>query len=183
MQSGALSSVRDKNELVCTVVGLTAALKRLMAASGADAWMDLQNITVKQLKVMLILSQHGPETVTALAQQLRVHISTVTGILDRLVQQKLVQREEDPDDRRYVFEIPPRKEMGQLACNVAFQLTRLRKNSPRKIAEDIVAGMDRGAFHLVRDVQVAGPGFINFYRDEQAYARLVLDASAPTARP
>jgi hypothetical protein len=60
MQSGAPSSVRDKNELVRTVVGLTADLQRLMAASGADAWMDLQNITVKQLKVMLILSQHAP---------------------------------------------------------------------------------------------------------------------------
>jgi DNA-binding MarR family transcriptional regulator len=103
MQSGAPSSVRGKKELVRTVVGLTAELQRLMAASGADAWMDLQNITVKQLKVMLILSQHGPETVTTLAQQLRVHISTVTGILDRLVQQKLVQREEDPEDRRHVI--------------------------------------------------------------------------------
>src|ERR687884_20448 len=81
-----------------------------------------------------------------------------------------------PEPAGYVFEIPPRKELGQLACNVAFQLTKLRKNSPRKIAEDIVAGMDGGAFRLVRDVQVAGPGFINFYRDEQAYARLVLDA-------
>jgi DNA-binding MarR family transcriptional regulator len=103
MHSGAPSSVRGKKELVRTVVGLTAELQRLMAASGADAWMDLQNITVKQLKVMLILSQHGPETVTTLAQQLRVHISTVTGILDRLVQQKLVQREEDPEDRRHVI--------------------------------------------------------------------------------
>src|ERR671931_1933084 len=81
-----------------------------------------------------------------------------------------------PEPAGYVFEVPPRKEMGQLACNVAFQLTRLRKNSPRKIAEDIVAGMDRRACRLVRDVQVAGPGFINFYRDERAYAQLVLDA-------
>src|SRR5437763_15142034 len=97
MQSGAPSSVRDKNELVRTVIGLTADLQRLMAASGADAWMDLQNITVQQLKVMLILAQHGPETVTALAQQLRVPTSTVSGILDRLVQQKLAQREDDPD--------------------------------------------------------------------------------------
>ena len=103
MQSSAPSSVRGKKELVRTVVGLTADLQRLMAASGADAWMDLQNITVKQLKVMLILAQHGPETVTALAQQLHVHISTVTGILDRLVQQNLVQREEDPEDRRHVI--------------------------------------------------------------------------------
>jgi arginyl-tRNA synthetase len=66
--------------------------------------------------------------------------------------------------------------LGPRACNVAFQLTKLRKNSPRTIAPQIVAGLDRGALRLVRDVQVAGPGFINFYRDEQAYARLVLDA-------
>lgn len=76
----------------------------------------------------------------------------------------------------YTFEIPPRKEMGQLACNVAFQLPRLRKNHPLKIAEEIVAGMDRGAFRLVSDVQVAGPGFINFYLDQTAYTRLVLTA-------
>lgn len=92
----------SQNELVRTIVGLNSNLERLMAASGSDAWMDLQNITVKQLKVMLILSQQGAVTVTALAHRLGVHISTVTGILDRLVQQKLVQREEDPGDRRHV---------------------------------------------------------------------------------
>ena len=61
----------------------------------------------------------------------------------------------------YVFEVPPKRDMGQLGCNVAFQLTRLRKNHPPNIARDIVAGMDRTLFRLVRDVQVAGPGFIN----------------------
>lgn len=75
----------------------------------------------------------------------------------------------------YVFEIPPKKEMGQLACNVAFQLTKPRKNSPSRIAAEIVACLDRASFRLVRAVKVAGPGFINFYRDERAYARLVLD--------
>ena len=89
--------------MVHNVVGLQADLSRLTASSGSDAWMDLQNITVKQLKVMLILSQRGQETVTALAERLKVHISTVTGILDRLVQQKLVSREEDPEDRRHVI--------------------------------------------------------------------------------
>lgn len=80
-----------------------------------------------------------------------------------------------PEPAGYVFEIPPKKEMGQLACNVAFQLPRLRKNAPLKIAQDIVAGMDRGRFRLVRDVQAAPPGFVNFYLDHAAYAQLVLD--------
>lgn len=102
MQHGAPPATQGKQELVSTVASLNADLGRLMAASGSDAWMDLQNITVKQLKVMLILSQRQTVTVTALAECLRVHISTVTGILDRLVQQGLVKREEDPGDRRHV---------------------------------------------------------------------------------
>ncbi len=93
----------SREETVRAVVGLNAELARLTAAGGSDAWMDLKNITVKQIKVMLILSRRGQETVTALAHSLDVHISTVTGILDRLVQQKLVQREEDPRDRRHVI--------------------------------------------------------------------------------
>jgi DNA-binding MarR family transcriptional regulator len=102
MRHASLASDDSKQELVRTITSLNTDLERHMAASGSDAWMDLQNITVKQLKVMLILSQQHPVTVTALAERLRVHISTVTGILDRLVQQGLVKREEDPADRRHV---------------------------------------------------------------------------------
>lgn len=102
MQHAAPSANQHRQELVRTIASLNADLERRMAASGSDAWMDLQHITVKQLKVMLILSQQRAVTVTALAERLRVHISTVTGILDRLVQQGLVKREEDPADRRHV---------------------------------------------------------------------------------
>jgi DNA-binding MarR family transcriptional regulator len=102
MHHPAPSADQYKQELVRAIAGLNADLERRMAASGSDAWMDLQNITVKQLKVMLILSQQRTVTVTALAERLHVHISTVTGILDRLVQQGLVKREEDPADRRHV---------------------------------------------------------------------------------
>lgn len=90
----------SKEQTVRAIADLCADLSRLMAAASADAWMD--NITVKQLKVLLILSQTGAETVSALADRLKVHISTVTGILDRLVDHGLVRREEDPQDRRHV---------------------------------------------------------------------------------
>lgn len=103
MQETAHSSTHSTGNLVSAVVGLNSDLQRRLAAGGSDAWMDLQNITVKQLKVMLILSQREQVTVSALAHRLRVHISTVTGILDRLVQQKLVSRQEDPEDRRHVI--------------------------------------------------------------------------------
>jgi len=76
-----------------------------------------------------------------------------------------------------VFEVPPRDDMGLLACNVAFQLPRLWKDHPLAIAEKIVAKLDRSSFLLVGDVRVAGPGFINFYAAGR-YASLVLAAIA-----
>lgn len=76
----------------------------------------------------------------------------------------------------YVFEVPPRADMGLLACNVAFQLPRLWKDHPLAIAQKIVGKLDRASFALVGDVRVAGPGFINFYADGDLYIRLVLDA-------
>jgi len=81
-----------------------------------------------------------------------------------------------PEPAGYILEPPPKREMGTLACNVSFQLTRLRKNHPIAIANGIVAGMDWRGASLVRDVQVAPPGFINFFVNEEAYARLVLDS-------
>jgi DNA-binding MarR family transcriptional regulator len=103
VQNTALSTASQQSDLVHTIVSLNADLRRLMLSDDSDAWMDLQHVTLKQLKVMLLLSRHKQETVTTLAKQLDVHISTVTGILDRLVQQQLVRREEDPSDRRHVI--------------------------------------------------------------------------------
>lgn len=59
---------------------------------------------MKQLKVLLILrgSSETGLTMTGLADRLGVTTSTVTGIVDRLVDQGYVTRGEDPADRRVV---------------------------------------------------------------------------------
>src|SRR5690606_32308212 len=57
-------------------------------------------LTMQQLKTLVILGRSESVTGHELAKHLGVRLGTVTGIVDRLVSQDLVDRREDPQDRR-----------------------------------------------------------------------------------
>lgn len=59
-----------------------------------------------------------------------------------------------------VLEVPPKKEMGDFASNIAMQSARVFHVAPRKIAEEIVNRLDAP---FLAKTEIAGPGFINFY--------------------
>ena len=61
----------------------------------------------------------------------------------------------------FVIETPKDEKNGDFSANLAMQLTRILRQNPRKIAEAIVGGIDLPG--LVERVEIAGPGFINFY--------------------
>jgi arginyl-tRNA synthetase len=56
---------------------------------------------------------------------------------------------------------------GDFATNVALQLAKAAKRKPRELAEAIVAAL--AANELVAKVEIAGPGFINFFLAPSAY--------------
>ena len=59
-----------------------------------------------------------------------------------------------------MLETPRSKENGDYATNIAMQLTKIAKKSPRAIAEAIVEHLDRESASI-ETIEVAGPGFIN----------------------
>ena len=61
----------------------------------------------------------------------------------------------------FVIETPKDEKNGDFSTNLAMQLTRILRQNPRKIAEAIVGGIDLPG--RVERVEIAGPGFINFY--------------------
>jgi arginyl-tRNA synthetase len=73
-----------------------------------------------------------------------------------------------------VLEVPPRRELGDLASPAAMQLARVLKRNPRAIAEELAGAIQRPP--LVRDVQVQGAGYLNLYLDRRAFAAAALDA-------
>lgn len=78
-----------------------ATLLQLVSMADAQPWMSL-DITMPQFKVMLFLWHAQRARVGVLAEKLGVHISNMTGILDRLVEAGFVCREDDAGDRRLV---------------------------------------------------------------------------------
>jgi len=77
-------------------------------------------------------------------------------------------------DHQPVLEVPPRRELGDLASPAAMQLARTLKRNPRAIAEELAAALRRPA--VVLDVKIQGAGYLNFYLDRPVLAAQLLDA-------
>ncbi|MCS4486517.1 arginine--tRNA ligase [Staphylococcus americanisciuri] len=71
------------------------------------------------------------------------------------------------------IEIPKDAQNGDYSSNIAMVLTKIAKRNPRDIAQLIVENLDAEAAH-VQKVDIAGPGFINFYLDP-SYLHVVID--------
>ncbi len=69
-----------------------------------------------------------------------------------------------PEDLTLEFQQPANPDHGDLACNVAMKLAKHFRKAPRQIAEDIRAALEAQPLDpdRISDVQVAGPGFMNF---------------------
>ena len=67
----------------------------------------------------------------------------------------------------FVIERARSREHGDFACNVAMLLAKPARLKPRELAEKLVAALPANA--LVEKVEIAGPGFINFYLAAGAY--------------
>lgn len=77
---------------------------------------------------------------------------------------KAVEKEELPEFEigEITVEIPKEKSHGDFSTNVAMQTARVARKAPRQIAEIIVNNMDFNDTYI-KKVEIAGPGFINFY--------------------
>ena len=89
----------DKAGLVREIIELQRQVRRALREYVPDAWMNL-NLTIAQLKSLFLIVREGSTNTKTLAKELGVTPSNVTGIVDRLVKQGLVSRQENPEDRR-----------------------------------------------------------------------------------
>jgi arginyl-tRNA synthetase len=82
---------------------------------------------------------------------------------------------------RVVLETPPKVELGDLACPVAFELAKVLKRPPRKIAEELAPALVLPAVVVKRSVE--GGGYVNFFLDRPHVLRamLIAGSAAPEA--
>ena len=86
-------------------------------------------------------------------------IEMLSGALQVLAQERGL---EEPLQPR--LERPKAVDHGDVACNIALQLSKAWKLNPRELAQALVDSLQRqaGFNELIASCEIAGPGFINF---------------------
>jgi DNA-binding MarR family transcriptional regulator len=87
------------NDQVDAVMRVSRALMGVTAASIAQV--D-DRVTVPQLRVMMMIATRGALNLVAVAAGLGVSAPNASRICDRLLKAGMLDRSEDPDDRRHV---------------------------------------------------------------------------------
>ncbi len=80
---------------------------------------------------------------------------------------------------RIVIEQPPKVEFGEYALPLAFELAKKLRKAPRKIAEEVVAGL--GTLEGFEKFEVAGAGYINARVDRAYVAKALVSDAVPDA--
>lgn len=94
-------------------------------------WLQL-DLTMSQLKVVLLLFMTGSVRMSDIASALGVSLATATGVVDRLVERDIVLRESQPEDRRVV--LCHLSEKGQKLIGGLWQLARDRAKELLEVA-------------------------------------------------
>ena len=81
------------------VLAAADVLLRVVASSVAEVE---DTVNTPQLRVLVRIHALGPQNLGGVAAELGVHASNATRICDRLVAAGLLERREDPVDRRYI---------------------------------------------------------------------------------
>jgi len=92
---------QQKAQLIEHVIELEKRVYLALRPIVPKEWLNVE-LTMPQLKIILLLFVDGPARVSMLASALGVSLATTTGITDRLVQHDLIVKESDPNDGRVV---------------------------------------------------------------------------------
>lgn len=84
------------------------------------------------------------------------------------------------DLRDYSIEVPANKDNGDFSTNVAMVNSKVFKMAPRQAAALIVEQVDLTGTYFEK-VEIAGPGFINFFLADHYYGDILLEIDAEGA--
>jgi DNA-binding MarR family transcriptional regulator len=128
-----------RERLLTRVLEEQERLTSLVLRSLSSTWLAV-DLTMPQLKTLLIVVQEAGTTGSHLSRCLRVGLSTVTGIVDRLCEQGLVVRTVDPHDRRAT-----RVTATAAGQRLVSRLYRVRRERMARVLD----GLDLPALRLV----------------------------------
>jgi DNA-binding MarR family transcriptional regulator len=121
---------------------LVRTFRAIQISQGRHPWL-LLDMTMAQLKAMMLLTQSGGLRSRELADGLDIAPSAATPLVDRLVDQKLARREADPEDRRIIWIRPTAKSVSLY--------DQLMQQTNRPVLEDVLAELPKQERQKVYD--------------------------------
>jgi arginyl-tRNA synthetase len=133
----------------------------------------------KRARSVKLLQRASSATIT-------IFLNLIEGLLFRHLERRLAQRIRECVQRifgldlpKIVIEQPPRVDLGEYALPLAFELARKLRKPPRKIAEEIVAGV--GPIDGFARLELAGAGYINARVNREQLATALAADEKPAA--
>ncbi len=109
-----MSSKREST--IATIIQAQKKIMHALQESMAIEWLQL-DLTMGHVKVLFVLQSSGAMPIGGLAERLQIGLPAASIAVDKLVQLDLVERHEDPSDRRRTFvQLAPKGE--QLASRL-----------------------------------------------------------------
>jgi DNA-binding MarR family transcriptional regulator len=99
MQLVTANHTEDVEILAREAIRLCARALAAVDATRVHQWEEL-GLTLQQLRFLYQLHERDGQCVTELAGHMRVHPATITGLTNKLIRLRLVQRTTDRSDRR-----------------------------------------------------------------------------------
>ena len=130
------------NRWIDALSELVRAFRTLQISQGHHPWL-LLDMTMAQLKAVMLLVQSDGLRSRELADGLGIAPSAATPLVDRLVDQKLARREPDAEDRRIIWIRPTTKSVGLY--------DQLIQKTNRPVLEQVLAELPPGERQKVYD--------------------------------
>ena len=133
------------NKCIDALSELVRAFREIQISQGHHPWL-LLDMTMAQLKAVMLLVQSEGLRSRELADGLDIAPSAATPLVDRLVAQKLARREPDADDRRIIWIRPTAKSVSLYE--------QLMQQTNRPVLEDVLAELPKQERQKVYDSMV-----------------------------
>lgn len=140
------SEEASRLQVIDAIVDLVHAIRAQQA--GNSPWLDL-DLTMAQLKALIIVVETGALPSRGLADRLSISAPAVTPLVDRLIDQKLVRREDDPNDRRVVLIKPTAR-----AVSLQHKLMEMNRSLVARVVDELpeheIVAIEQALTHLLR---------------------------------
>jgi DNA-binding MarR family transcriptional regulator len=137
------------DSLIRDVVELLRGLLHAFLMASVPAWLNLQ-LTLPQLRTLFIVAHNKTSSVIQIAKHLGIGEPTASHLIDKLVQAGLVDRTEDPmDRRRAIVRLSP---MGEELIEKLLGWEELLGEWLRKVSEEDLSLFRRGLNAIINEM-------------------------------